>query len=333
LSNVAFVRNPSYKQRIASDIKYTLHTNGLVKCEFTKEVFEDSEWKSQPMYLLIGFKNQGYWIVGESDLSTDKKFRYNPRVGEALDLEILSEHITPLQKKLSAEIASTTLSIPDTGESKTISFSTVHLYLVIVLVCTGGLIIFFGRVKVTRPVPAQVDADVMEMEDDVIIPVLPEAKVPDQPYQVIENQLKQNAFHAYVTRLFNSLSFTTKKVAADADGSARGADDEFETVLEIEFSNRQTTAPAVFGIQSLYREDTGNSIRMLPPGYLPIKAKLEARYNLYYVIGVGGPPTSPYELYLVPSKEIRSDAISKDDLKPFRRTGSFYYDNSTGKLL
>ena len=39
MKKLLFVRNPEYKQRINSDIKYTFHENGIVKCDFTKEVW------------------------------------------------------------------------------------------------------------------------------------------------------------------------------------------------------------------------------------------------------------------------------------------------------
>ena len=60
LKKLLFVRNPGYRQRIGTEIKYTLHTNGVVKCEFTKEVLRNTGWDPEPMYLLVGYKNRGY---------------------------------------------------------------------------------------------------------------------------------------------------------------------------------------------------------------------------------------------------------------------------------
>src|SRR4051812_20672077 len=43
LKKLLFVRNPQYNQRIASDIKHSLYKNGIVKCEFTREISKNGE--------------------------------------------------------------------------------------------------------------------------------------------------------------------------------------------------------------------------------------------------------------------------------------------------
>jgi len=326
LKKLLFVRNPGYQQRIGADIKYTLHTNGVVKCEFRKEVLRDGEWEAEPMYLLVGFKNHGYWVIGESDHRTDQQYGYKPKVGEAFEVEVESAGINPDNQKLLSEVVvnPTVTNTSDSGDS--LSYGSLHIYLVIALLSAGVLIIFLDRmgVKKEKELQAQQEEELM-MEDDYDIAVVPETKVPNEPYQVIENHLKQNAFRDFLLKMFDPVFFKYRKTD---DGSA-GPNGYPAQRLEFDLSDQQSAGPA-FAVQYLYKEDTGNELSLLPDGQL---SAYREQNDVYFVLGIGGPPDTPHEIYLIPVTQLKSNVINKDELRPFRRSGSFYFDPVSRRLI
>lgn len=322
LKKLLFVRNPGYQQRISADIKYTLHTNGVVKCEFTRDVLRDGEWEGEPMYLLVGFKNHGYWIIGESDPRTDQQYGYKPKIGEAVDVEVVSASVNTDNQTLFSEVAvNPALSTP-TDTDGSISWGSLHIYLVIALLSAGVLIIFLDRmgVKKEKALQAQHEEEMM-LEDDYDV-IIPETKVPNQPYQVIENHLKQNAFRDFLLKMFDPVFFKYKKFDDALNSNA-------EQRMEFELPGQKSETPA-FAVQYLYKEDTGEEVNLFSDTQL---VGYREQRDLYFVLGIGGPPDTPNEIYLVPATELKSEVISKDQLRPFRRSGSFYYDAATRRLM
>lgn len=322
LKKLLFVRNPGYQQRVTADIKYTLHTNGVVKCEFTKEVLRDGEWEGEPMYLLVGFKNSGYWIIGESDHRTDQQYGYKPKIGEAVDVEVVSASVNTDNQVLFSEVAvNPTLSTPDTG-GDSISWGSLHIYLVIALLSAGVLIIFLDRMGIKKEKELQaLHEEEMMLEDDYDV-IIPETKVPNQPYQVIENHLKQKAFRDFLLKMFDPVFFKPKQT----DDVSRVYQDQR---IEFELTGQKGETPA-FAVQYLYKEDTGDEINLFSETQL---TGYREQRDLFFVLGIGGPPDTPNEIYLIPATNLKSEVISKDELKPFRRSGSFYYDAAARRLM
>jgi hypothetical protein len=337
MKKLMFTRNPAYRQRISSDITYTLHKNGIVKCDFTREVFEDDEWKPNPMYLLVGFKNQGYWIVGESDYETDKRLRYTPKLGDAIGVEILSANIGAANHRL---VKTKNAGLPNNTVSagETVSVPKNYLYILIVLVSTGGLIVFVSetirlrgqRPRSTRPA-RQPRQPVLEepnvYADESFAPR--EKGLPAEAFQVIENNLKQKAFRSHAMSLFDPVSFKVKN--SDSLNEHGSNEKNPEPFVDYEFNYRNGDSSS-FTVQFLYREDTGNEVRLFPSYVLQKLNNTGHDVELYYVIGVGGPPDYPNELYLIPWRQIRVEVMSKEELKPFRRSGRFVYNTAWGRL-
>ena len=91
LKKAMFTSKSDYRQKIASDVEYSLHTSGIIKCEFLKEAWENGGWKPYLSYLLVSYRDGRFWVVGESDHATDKSMGYTLNIGEPLELEGLTE--------------------------------------------------------------------------------------------------------------------------------------------------------------------------------------------------------------------------------------------------
>jgi hypothetical protein len=347
LKEQLFLRQPEFRQRISSDITYTVYTNGVIKADFTKEVWDDKQWKPYESYLLVGYEKNRYRIVAESDYQTDKKVGYKPKLGKAVEMEILSEKIkSPTEEKADLYSSKVATSLAKNAAA-TITVPKDYVYILIGLLGGGGLLIFIGDsilayrrrrvdvVKSAKPAPKVSQPVVEKPVYAAAVPVgsMEEPEVytdnpspVDESIIIIENQLKQSAFRAFVMSLFDPMNFTYRQPRVMT------GNDRIDNEPNLEFEVNGMDPPVRFAVQCLYREDTpGIDIDLFPEEKLRFNNQFQD-INLYYVLGVGGPPERPNNLYLVQAKSIKATTVLKEQLVPFRRVGKFYYNPDEQKL-
>lgn len=359
LKKLLFVRNPGYKQRIGDDIKYTLHRNGVVKCEFSKEQWKEGAWQPTPMYLLIGFKHQGYWIIGESDPATDKKFRFQPKIGEPLQVEIVAAS-NSLHHKVAPEATSMAkIQTPAEADDESGWPGAFFLFGLLAFLGTGFMIIMFrdripvdelrerfslygntvvsayrNRLKTfTWPADLRktfrkpaVDESTEAWTDEPFEETAPSS---DEAYHVIEHSLKQDAFKKHVLKLFNPLSFTCLEVTDEKKSDDRNVLGPYPK-LDVEYRGKKGVR-ARMQVLCVYAEDSAAGIEV-PVVSEPEPTAPQERVPSYVVLGLAGPPECPDKLYLVPVEKLNTIG-SKQDLLPMRRAGMFVYDAASKRLL
>jgi hypothetical protein len=341
LKKLSFVRNPSYRQRITSDIKYILHTNGVIKCDFVKEEWKNSKWVAQPMYLLVGYRHHGYWIIGESDYDTDRRLRFEPPLGETANVEVITT--TLHSTKNAQESSALALTSNDNFFRDVLPFESSHIFILLAILGTGGLV--FLLVK-HRPVTTSIshpkeskqkmriklpsfNFDIFKRKNDSDYdePILDDGDTGGEAFQIIETKLKHRSFKTFVLRLFDPVFFhLVKNHDKLADLSDEGGPD-----LEFEYRQKQNN-PIVIYVHCIYREDTGATVQVLDGEMSALHRGMPADLQLYYVIGVGGPPDRPDEIYLIPWQSITGNTMTREELKVFRKQGSFRFDASGGKV-
>jgi hypothetical protein len=403
LKDQLFSSKPEFRQRITTEIKYSLHTTGIIKCEFIKEAWENSEWKPYSCYLLIGFKDSRFWIVGESDYVTDKTLGYILDIGEELQMEQISQ-----------KLATDTVSVAAPQDTNTAGSQVVtsdelvirkeYIYMLVGLLIFGGIILFIGLSIASRsrkkkksrtasptyaepvyeprqdyayePRPA-VEYEAKPVTNDYFktrqkekfspeiekaarplepekIQVQPPAQlvseinpdppvtigqrsqpivqddlgVNEEPYHIIESHLKQSAFRDYIISLFEVSKFAFRKPKNQSSYPENG--DDLEPLLEF-YSTTEPGEPN-FAVQTIYTEDTGEGqIKLFSEASHQFINQFAGEFDLYYLIGVGGPPEKPNGIYLIPAQKLTNHVISKESLKTFRKSGMFVYYH--GKLL
>jgi hypothetical protein len=371
LKNEFFDSKPDYRQRIASDIDYTIHTSGTIKCEFLKEAWENGEWKPYLSYLLVGYSDGRFWITGESDHATDKSIGYLSEIGEAIDVEELTEKLASDSTSPESMVESPSRARANNGGvSVSKDFVTIprdYLYILAGILFAGGLLILLAkniRFKKKRKKPSferpietyqetRIKPQVYQTPPSSQLPKpvakqnpLPQpANVPKTPvvvtetvesepvqsepevvelYQGIENHLKQTAFRNYVIGLFQISNFKYIKPRANSVSPVYKEDEDPQPILE--FQGESENGIESFGVQCLYREDTGSSeLTVFSREHLDFNKQFVDEIDLYYLLGMGGAPDKPHGLYLIPAKQLTSITISKDVLKTFRKSGLFLY--------
>ena len=338
-------KNPDFRQRIVSAIRYTPYTSGVIRCDFTKEVREYTRWKKYPAYLLVSYEGNRYRIVGESDALTDKRSGFRLAIGEPMDLGKETPHSPSLLP--SDSIAMIASGTPDTASGtdlpaydyedthtvvsesdisgsvsailsskETVPVRRDHIFILVGILMLGGLMIFVADAVQTRK----------RLTSRA-------SKRSSSSQNVLEDMELQSRFQAFVLTLFDPLYFSFRR-----PGRERVPAGNFSERLsspDVEFRFRHKESSARFGIHCLFC-----------PGYADDKIRLASREQMqnylafqeetdmevYYVVGVGGRAEDPKELFLIPVSEIKNEILNKYELDTYRKSGMFFFSSATRKL-
>lgn len=142
---------------------------------------------------------------------------------------------------------------------------------------------------------------------------------------------KGHDFEAYVVEKFNRPCF--KLIRWQGDKSHLGIRPLANSDPDLEYQFSLNGFVRSFALECKYRSGTGY--------YIQIEERNLNAYNafskrtgmpVYIVLGVGGEPRDPAELYLVPLPDVRSKMTLRE-LRPFRKdVASFYYNTAVERL-
>jgi len=156
---------------------------------------------------------------------------------------------------------------------------------------------------------------------------------PDEADHIIRDFKLQSVFEAFVITLFDPLFFQHKRPKAERVYA--GQVSEGETVPDFEFDFNHKDTYSRFAIKCLYYKNAAaRDLHLYPHGRQHAFGHFEEDrgMDLYFIIGIGGTPDDPKELYLVPGKAIRSEYISRVSLRPYSKSGMFFYNSAAQKL-
>jgi hypothetical protein len=346
-----FRQFPDYRQKITSEINYSLFPGSLIKCEFTKEVIKDSVLWRYPAYLLIVREDRGYRIAGESDDDTGRALNLylnrQKRNVERANLErdsnkqsvvnavpdeetdsavaIRSEETLSNREVAdsgystaaedSAGIASNKKTLPVTSDD-TVEVPVQYIYVFIGILIVGSLFALLtgARAAKRRPVNSGNGRGKNKVKHD-------------------HSDREQSAiFEKFVIMLFDPLYFKAFRVK-DKRVLAQGSPetDDFPE-LEFEFSHKENRATFVVEsmyIPQLHYQDIQIATRDKVRAYRQLD---EDDNDLYLVLGIDGKPDDPKEIYLIPVTEITQPFITYPQLQRFRKYGMFFYNAESGRL-
>lgn len=349
LKRQLFDRKPYFRQRITTEIKYTPYSSGVVKCEFTKEVFEKTYWKKYPSYLLVSYENKHYSIVGESDYPTDRVLKYKQEIGKPMTIEkpkpaapeaidsVDLDSALALRMPSLAEADTTVASSRDTlndapafgvfnsmlSDLSSLGMVIIpkgYIFILVGILGLGGLMIFIADSIYAR-----------RRRRDAPTAPLPSRR--DEAEHVVQDFKMQSAFESFVITLFDPLYF--KCFRAKAEHVYAGKTMQAETGPDLIFDFNQKETRGRFGITTQYYRHTPKNEVQLPSHDRQQYIRLfesERDIDVYYVLGFGGRPDDPRELFFVPAKEVSSEYISRAELQRYSKSGMFYFNRKTGRI-
>lgn len=337
LKREMFRKKPQFRQRINLPITYTPYSSGVIKCDFTKEVLEGSAWKQYPSYLLFSYDGNRYTIVGESDYRTDNTLGYRLEIGEPMEIGSAAGANTELNDSTSnaalsendrRNLSETAFPQQDnargrqTSEEDTIAIPKIYLFGLLAILLVTGILMFIRR----KPRTAATLPDERKMAP----PAKTEA---DEAYNVIREFNMQSVFEAFVITLFDPLYFRHRRPKAER--VLAGKRSEGETLPDLEFEFNYKEAHARLAIKCLYYKNGGtNEVQLFSSERQEAFRHFEegSGMPLYYVVGIGGTPDDPKELYLIPAKAIEKEFLTRAELKPFGKSGMFFFSSTAGRL-
>jgi hypothetical protein len=344
LKQKLFKTNPDFRQRIVSDIRYTPYTSGVVKCDFTKEVREYTRWKQYPSYLLVSYDRGRYRITGESDYVTDKNLGYRLSIGEPILLQVdgtleVSQQNRDSMIDLHSGVVDTTVALSSVdaqaeAESRsekqtdgltslgyilspqdTVTVRKDHVFILIGILIVGAVMIFISdSAKTVRRQRAKA------------------AKKSGQPEQV-ERYRAQSQFQTFVLTLFDPLYFRYRRVKKEHVMAGNVSSAGMAPDLQFQFRHKEESAR--FSVHCVYHEHgSQQQVQLFTREELTKLKYFSADLDgeLYYILGIGGRPDDPRELFVIPASQIDREFITREELEMCRKSGMFFYNNSTGRL-
>jgi len=335
LKQQMFQKIPGFKQKISTMITYTPYTSGVIKCDFIKEVLENARWRPYPSYLLVSYEDNRYRIVGESDYAMDRTVGYNLEIGEPIKFEGLATTPDPFSKDSLGAYSSPgngtgdsifeslqnddLLSLfPPLASMGTVTIPKGYIIILVAFLAVGGLTIFIAD---------SVQSGKRKKKRGVSLGKSREADT------VIEEFKTQSVFEAFVITLFDPLFFQHRRPKAERIYAGKVSEGESGPDLEFDFKRKETHAQ--FAIKCLYLKSFGRrELKLSSPRQEQALRDFEedTEMDLYYVIGIGGTPDDPNELFLVPLDVFRGGFINRERLNPYRKSGMFFYNRTAQRL-
>jgi hypothetical protein len=283
---------------IKSDIDITFYTSGDIKCEFIKEVFVKGKIKSYPSYLLLIKDGTSYKITGESDDISDRNTNGNPNIGAVIDSYIEKE-------------------------SK-FNFVLVSCFLLTIV----GFYLVYRELKKKK----DVSLSNAGLESKI------SANQTFKPQSIIFQSESEKGydFEKFVVERFKEEYFKLREWRSDK--IYNGISPDSNKYPDLEYDLITKSAKVKFAVECKWRAgfDDGK-IEWAKDYQIKNYTKYQRERSVdivFVIIGIGGIPNNPDELYIIPLNEITNTILYKQSITKYQRfrKSNFYLNSDTLEL-
>lgn len=314
-------KRPS-NQRIVSDLHLTFYEEGIIYCGFTKEVSTGKDKKSYPSYLLLKRFEDQYLITGESDLITDRDLKFRLSLGPQIHISELSS-----------------VSLP----KRPSPYWKVVLPL---LLLVAGVAIYFVRRRSARtsgsskfsPEAESLNVtykDNVNMERPSTEQInRTNEKLPVEREEPRDIELeKGHDFEQFVVYRFRLKSAVFKWMDATSDKGVQGHYPASNQNPDLQYEFRLDGKSYPFSVECKFRSMTSGSILLTKDGQIERykKFKIEKGMDVFIVLGLGGTPKKPAELFVIPISDVKQ-RMDRETLQPYEAHPTFYYNVEERRL-
>lgn len=141
-------------------------------------------------------------------------------------------------------------------------------------------------------------------------------------YDYEENKAKGDAFEKFVVKSFSREFFTLQEWRSDKYVDGIYAVSNHFPDLEVIFDDKLKGVKDVFAIECKWRKRFyHNEIEWAKDSQIKNYKDYADRVNIpvYVVIGIGGEPEAPNEIFIVPLASIKSSTLSKTELSKYKK--------------
>ena len=206
-----------------------------------------------------------------------------------------------------------------------------------ILIVLGLAIVVWGIIIVRKP---QKKTETIEINNEQTVKneAKPTVNEKIQQDDFDENKAKGDAFEKYVVKNFDTHYFTLQEWRSDKYVDGIYAVSNHFPDLEVAFTFRKKNISETFAIECKWRKSYyRNGIEWAQDYQIKNYKEYADKLSIpvYVVIGVGGEPEKPNELFIVPLAEMNSNTISKSELRNYKKDLSdkkFFWDYENNKL-
>ena len=150
---------------------------------------------------------------------------------------------------------------------------------------------------------------------------------------VVQDFKIQAAFEAFVITLFDPLYFKCFRPKAEHVYAGDVVESEKGPDLILDYHQKETSRRFAITCQ-YYKHPARNEVQLLSADRQQYIRQFEAEREMevYYVLGFGGRPDDPRELFFVPASEVRSEYMTRAQLRRYSKSGMFYYNRRTERI-
>lgn len=164
---------------------------------------------------------------------------------------------------------------------------------------------------------------------------LEESKEDSETELIDVNQKAGLDFEKFVVQKFDKKYFKIRNWAGDKFVDGRYADTTTQPDIQLSLILRGQSYP--FAVECKWRsEPNGNFIRFANDAQLErYKAfAQQENYPVFIALGIGGKPSSPAELYILPIQELKKPILHKSGLGKYRKKmdSDFFFDQESNSL-
>ena len=205
-----------------------------------------------------------------------------------------------------------------------------------IIIGLGLIIVVWGIVIVSRPHKTETVA--ISNQQPAKVEAKPVERETVKQNDFDDNKAKGDAFEKFVVKNFNAKYFTLQEWRSDKYVDGIYAVSNHFPDLEVIFDFKAKGVKEAFAIECKWRKNYyKNGIEWAQnyqiKNYKEYADKL--KIPVMVVIGVGGEPENPHELFIVPLSKMKSNIIDKTELANYKKDLSdtrFFWDYEKNEL-
>lgn len=208
-----------------------------------------------------------------------------------------------------------------------------------ILIIIGLAVVVWGITIVRKSQKTETNSDqpyISEKESILEEKSEPVAAIPKSISD--ENKEKGDAFEKYIVKNFSPKYFTLQEWRSDKYVDGVYAVSNHFPDLEVVFELKSKGVKEAFAIECKWRKNYfKNGVEWAKNYQIENNKEYAEKVNIpvFVVIGMGGKPSKPNELFIVPLSEIKSNILTKSELEKYKKDSSntqFFWDYENNEL-
>lgn len=306
IKRAALEKQKDFAQMISNEQVLSGYSSGVIRCDFVKTVSRNNRTVNYQAYLIVKQFGGDYFIVGESDLITDKNIKNEPDLGEKVAIkEVMSNVI----KKADGE------SKVPSDASKLTPFGDLKLILLVGSLALGltGILVLSKRKR--KSIASRTIKNITKDHD------------------AADSVEKGLVFEKFIVQQFDIYKGYFTLLDWRSDKFHRGVFPKSSQNPDLVYQYKHKDFVRTFAVECKYRSRAFNgSIQIMDKNnYKTYEAFHRNEMPVYIALGIGGEPNNPTEMYLIPFQQVKLE-MYYNELSKYRKPRKFFYDMDIDRL-